>query len=346
MGRRVAILLVAAAGLAAVHMHLSSAAFTAAPVSGPIAIHADELANHFSVTPGIVVQPGTTTPVASGDVNTLALAFGTVPSAQAFAAVFTVRNVSAQTQTAQLTRTGVPQIASSVFASSGGTSATLAAGASTTVTVTTSTTVAGRATGALRLGVAGLSWLYRDYPVAIAEAPEAPASLSATAKPAGLVQLTWVASSTVTNLAGYAVYRSTGGGAYVRLNASAVGGLTYDDSATVDGTTYTYKVEALSSDASQLASVDSPTATATADASVAISVTFVDNKNPAFDDVIVTTEAGATVTGSVNGHGFAGTGSFTAPVGKQATGSGTGTATATDLVGNVRTISFPWVAAH
>ena len=346
MGRRVAILLVAAAGLAAVHVHLSSAAFTAAPVSGPVAIQADQLANHFSVTPGIVMQPGTTTPVASGDVNTLALAFGTVPSAQAFAAVFTVRNVSAQTQTAQLTRTGVPQIASSVFASSGGTSATLAAGASTTVIVTTSTTVAGRATGALRLGVAGLSWLYRDYPVAIAEAPEAPASLTATAKPAGVVQVTWAASSTVTNLAGYAVYRSTGGGAYVRLNASAVGGLTYDDSATVDGTTYTYKVEALSADASQLASVDSPTATATADASVAIAVTFVDNKNPAFDDVIVTAEAGATVTGSVNGHGFAGTGSFTAAVGKQATGSGTGTATATDLVGNVRIISFPWVATH
>src|SRR5256885_10779909 len=35
------------------------------------------------------------------------------------------------------------------------------------------------------------------------------------------------ASSTVTNLAGYAVYRSAGGGAYVRLNGSAVGGLSY-----------------------------------------------------------------------------------------------------------------------
>jgi hypothetical protein len=346
MGRRVALLLVAAAALAAVHTHLSSAAFTAAPRAAGVTISADQLASHFSVTPGAAVQPGTATPIAGGDVNTLALAFGTVPSAQTFAAVFTVKNVSAQTQTAQLTASGVPQIAAAVFASSGGASATLAAGASTTVTVTTSTTVAGRATGALRLGVAGLSWLYRDYALTIAEAPEKPATLTATAQAAGQIHLAWAASSTITNLAGYAVYRSTGGGAYARLNASAVVGSTYDDTATADGTTYAYRVEALSSDASQLASLDSPTATATADASVAISVTYVDNKNPALDQVIVTAEAGATVSGSVSGNAFAGTGSFTATVGSQKTGSGTGTATATDAVGNVRAVTFPWVSTH
>jgi hypothetical protein len=346
MGRRVVLLLAAAAALAAVHTHLSSAAFTAAPVSAGVTISADQLSNHFSVTPGAVVQPGTATPIAGGDVNTLALAFGTVPSAQAFAAVFTVQNVSAQAQTAQLTPNGVPQIVSAVFASSGGTSATLAAGASTTVTVTTSTTVAGRATGALRLGVAGLSWLYRDYALTIAEAPEAPATLTATAQAAGRIHVAWTASSTVTNLAGYAVYRSTGGGAYARLNASAVVGSAYDDTATADGTTYTYKVEALSSDASQLASLAGPTASATADASVAISVTYVDNKHPVLDQVVVAAEAGAAVSGSVSGNAFAGTGSFTATVGSQKTGSGTGTATATDAVGNVRTITFPWVSTH
>src|SRR5437588_12591365 len=139
MRSRLAILLVAAAALAAVHVHLSSAAFTATPVSAGASLRVDELANHFSVTAGAAVQPGTTTPVASGDVNTLALAFGTVPQAEAVAPGFTVRNVSAQAQPAQLTTIGVPQVASAVFASSGAASATLAAGASTTVTVTTST---------------------------------------------------------------------------------------------------------------------------------------------------------------------------------------------------------------
>ena len=344
MRSRLAILLVAAAALAAVHVHLSSAAFTAAPVSAGASLRVDELADHFSVTAGTAVQPGTTTPIASGDVNTLALAFGTVPQAEAVATVFTVRNVSAQAQTAQLTTIGVPQVASAVFASSGAASATLAAGASTTVTVTTSATVAGHATGALRLGVAGLSWLYRDYSLTIAEAPEAPASVTATAQAAGRIHVSWSASSTVTNLAGYAVYRSAGG-AYVRLNATADAGTTYDDTATVDGHTYTYKVEALSTDATQLASLDSPTAAATADATApTLSVTYVDNKSPTQDQVVVTASGGASVSGTVHGNAFSGTGSFTANVGDHVSGSGTGSATATDAAGNAATMSFAWSA--
>src|SRR5256714_12292899 len=152
MRSRLAILLVAAAALAAVHVHLSSAAFTATRVSAGASLRVDELANHFSVTAGAAVQPGTTTAVASGDVNTLALAFGTVPQAEAVAAVFTVRNVSAQAQTAQLTTIGVPQVASAVFASSGAASATLAAGAPAAATAPTSTPVAGHATAAVRPG--------------------------------------------------------------------------------------------------------------------------------------------------------------------------------------------------
>ena len=42
----------------------------------------------------------------------------------------------------------------------------------TTVTVTTSSRVAGRGAGTLRLAVAGASWMYRDYPLTIAEADE------------------------------------------------------------------------------------------------------------------------------------------------------------------------------
>jgi hypothetical protein len=85
-------------------------------------------------------------------------------------------------------------------------------------------------------------------------------------KPAGRLDLAWTASSTVTNLAGYDVYRSNGG-AYTKLNASPLTVLTYSDTATTDGTTYTYKVCAVSSGIPVLTSLDSTTVTATADAS-------------------------------------------------------------------------------
>ena len=113
----------------------------------------------------------------------------------------------------------------------------------------------------------------------------------------------------------------------------------------MDGHTYTYKVEALSTDATQLASLDSPTAAATADATApTISVTYVDNKSPTQDQVVVTASAGASVSGTVHGNAFGGTGSFTANVGDHVSGSGTGSATATDAAGNAATMSFAWSA--
>jgi len=455
MGRRTITAFVVAAcaslPLAGLHVRLTAAAFTAQTAVAANTFTADRLANYFSVAPGGLVQPGTTTPIATGGIDTLSLALGSVPKAQTFSGVFTITNVSAQAATAVLTLTGAPQIASVAFASTGTTSATLAAGASTTLGVTTSTLVAGRATGSLRLRLGGSTWLYRDYAVSIAEAPEAPAGLTAAAKPAARIHLAWPASSTTTNLAGYNVYRSTGGGAFVLLNAQPTAATSFDDTSTVDGSPYTYKVQAVSSDAQPLSSVDSTTATATADGSPppvptsvsvtsgggwinaatagsvtvsvslaagslasdqvtvtlaagatsiqrtaaasqgagtititgidasvladgavtltavstdlagnvsaarlgtatkdtvapALSVVYVDNRHPTADQVVVTTEATATVTGSVHGNAFAGTGSFTANVGDFKTGSGTGTASATDAAGNTTTISFPWSA--
>jgi hypothetical protein len=125
--------------------------------------------------------------------------------------------------------------------------------------------VAGRGTGTLRLALGGSSWLYRDYPLALDAAPGAPASLNATPQPAGRVALAWTASSASVNLAGYDVYRSTGG-AYTKLNASPLSGTTYTDADTADGTTYTYKVRAVSTGAPTFESLDSPLAVATADA--------------------------------------------------------------------------------
>ena len=244
----------------------TSAAFTAQLAVAGNGVTADKLGNYFQVTPGSAVQPGTSTPIATGGVDTLALAFGLVPSARTFASVFTVKNVSTQAQTAVLTASGPAQISSLVFASSGTTSATLAPGAFTTVTATTSATVAGRGTGTLRLALSGVGWLYREYAVSIDEAPEAPPTLTAAARAGGRIDVAWTASSTTTNFAGYDVYRANGGGGYAKLNGGLLTGTTYSDTATADGTIYAYVVRAVSSGSPTLTSVDSPTATATADA--------------------------------------------------------------------------------
>ena len=246
--------------------HFSSAAFTSATSVPANAVQVDQISNHFSVTPGSAVQAGTSTPIASGNVDSLSLAFGTVPSARTFTSVFTIKNVGSSTQTAVLTMSSIPEITSAVFASSGSTSATLAAGASTTLSVTTSSTIAGHGTGTLKLGVSGLSWMYRTYSVSIDEAPEAPTAPTSKQKPAGRIDLTWGASSTTTNLAGYNVYRSSGGGAYAKLNATPLSTLAYSDTTTVDGTSYRYVIRAISSATPALESLDSPTTTAVADA--------------------------------------------------------------------------------
>src|SRR3982751_573086 len=137
----------AAAGLFA---HLSAAAFTGSTTGASNPITVDKPANYFSVTP-------LNGAVASGNVDSLALDFGTVASARTFTSVFRVTNVSGAARTAVLTLTSVPQVSSLGFAG-GGTSVTLGAGASTTVAVTTSPTVAGRGSGTLRLGLSGVRW--------------------------------------------------------------------------------------------------------------------------------------------------------------------------------------------
>ena len=352
----------AAAGL---FTQLSSAAFTgslAAPSNG---ITADALRNYFSVSPGTDVQPGTSTAVAAGDVDGLSIDLGTVPSARTFSNVFRITNVSSATRTATLTLSSVPQVASAVFASSGSTSVVLAAGASTTLGVTTSTTVAGRGTGTFRLGLAGTSWLYRDYSFHVDEAPQAPGAPTGTQKPAGRIDLSWGASTTTTNLAGYDVYRSNGG-AYTKLTATPQAALTYSDTATVDGTAYTYKIHAVSSGTPVLDSLDSTIVSVTADATApgqATSITltngggagsaYVNSANSSSisvavalpagslttDVVQLTATLGGTVTTTHAGSPGAGTVNFN---GINVSGLGDGTLTlsaiSTDLAGNVSAV--------
>jgi hypothetical protein len=104
---------------------LSSAAFTSSTTVGANGITSDALRNYFSVSAGTDVQPGTSTPVASGNVDGLSIDLGTVPSARTFSSVFRITNVSGATATATLSLSGVPQVSSAVFASSGSTSATV-----------------------------------------------------------------------------------------------------------------------------------------------------------------------------------------------------------------------------
>ena len=200
----------------------------------------------------------------------------------------------------------------------------------------------------------------------IDEAPEAPATLTATARPAGAIRVTWAASTTTTGLSGYDVYRSTGA-AYTKLNALPQAGITYDDLATTNGTAYTYKVVAVSTGPPALTSLDSPIKTAIADATAPTQPTFVslangggtgsayvNLANRASVSVAVVLPAASIVTDTVTVTITNGAGSV---IGTKAASAGAGvvtltgidttalldgtltiSATSTDLAGNVSTV--------
>jgi Bacterial Ig-like domain/Bacterial Ig domain len=352
----IASLSLATAGL---FTHLSSAAFTSSTTIAANGITADALRNYFSVAPGSDVQPGTSTPVGSGDVDSFSIDLGMVPSARTFSSVFRITNVSGAARTAEVALSAVPQVVSVSFAG-GGSSVTLAAGASTTLTVTTSPTVAGRGMGTVRLRLSGSSWLYRDYSFRLDAAPEAPGAPAATQLPAGRIDLAWPASSTTTNLDGYDIYRSSGA-AFTKLNATPQTALTYSDTATVDGTSYVYKIRAVSSGTPVLQSLDSTSVTVVADATAPGQATsiglangggaggaYVNNVNASSLSVNVALPGGSlatdvvrlTINGSVTatraGSAGAGTITFT---GLNVSGLGDGgltlSVTSTDLAGNV-----------
>ena len=344
----------------------TSAAFTDSKSVAASGVAVDQLSNHFSVASAGAVQAGTATPVASGGVDGLSLSFGLVPSARTFTNVFRVTNVGSASATAVMTPSLPAQVVSVQFASSGSTTATLAAGASTTVSVTTSSTVAGRGSGTIRLGLGGQSWMYRTYSLTLDEAPEAPTGLAAVAGVGGKISLGWTAGTTTANLAGYYVYRSSGA-AYTNLTPAPITATSYTDTATVDGTTYTYKIHAVSSGSPTLESVDSTTATAKADAtppgqptslalangggagnayvnaanrgSLSVSVGLAANSLPS-DTVTVTLSDGPnSVTTTAAGSNGAGTITVSGiNAGSLGDGAITITAKSTDLAGNVSTV--------
>ena len=233
---------------------MTSAAFTDDLTTGGNSFTVDRLSNHFAVTPGSS---------ATGNVDSLAISLGFVDSPQTVTDVFTVRNVSSESRTATLVVLGPSQLSSATFAQSGTASVTLAPGTSSAVSLTTSSTMAGRGTGSIRLKLGNSTWLYRDYSVTLDNAPAAPASLTATAIAAADIRVDWPASTT-TNVAGYDVYRSTGG-SWTKRNTSLVTGTSWTDTSPTNGTQYSYRVRAVSSGTPSFESVDSPTATARAD---------------------------------------------------------------------------------
>ena len=220
----------------------------------------------FLVEPGPAVQDGTSTPIAQVGAEGLSLDFGLVPEAREFVGVLRVTNVSEAEQDARFTLQGLGQVNWVHFDSSSGSGVTFAPGESTLLNVETSSLVAGYGAGALRLELQAGSGLHEDYATTIAQAPEAPGTLTGVARAGGVIGLTWAASGTTTNVFGYDVYRAIGDGAYTKLNIVPITGTAYDDTSTVDGTSYRYVVRTLSTGAPPLASVDSPIEDVAADA--------------------------------------------------------------------------------
>lgn len=76
------------------------------------------------------------------------------------------------------------------------------------------------------------------------QAPDAPTGLMATANASNQVQLSW-APSNATDVAGYRVYRSAGGGTLTPVNASLHSGTTYLDTSPSTNVTLRYTVSAV-----------------------------------------------------------------------------------------------------
>src|SRR4051812_40326410 len=101
--RKLVVLACLSLAVAGLFTQLSAAAFTSSTNVPTNAITADALRNYFSVSPGSDVRPGSSTAVAAGNVDSLSIDLGTVPSARTFSSVFSITNVSSTTKTATLT---------------------------------------------------------------------------------------------------------------------------------------------------------------------------------------------------------------------------------------------------
>lgn len=135
-------------------------------------------------------------------------------------------------------------------------------------------------------------------------APDPASGLTATAAPAGAINLSWTAGAGAT---GYNVYRRTTAGAYnftTPVNgATPVGGTTYSDTTAVSGTAYNYVVRStvIGSAGQQIASGNSnETAAVTSDATVPTGVTLNAVATPMRANVTLSGAASDTISGLAN----------------------------------------------
>ena len=321
MRKRTLLVSIAFALIVAGGSRVTFSSFTATPIGvGGSSFSAATLGSFISVVPGSDTQPGTQTAVATGVADALSVGLGAVPSPRTFTSVFTVTNSGGMPLALTLSPSLPAQVTAARFATSGTTTVTLAAHTSSAVQIQTSATSAGTGTGTIRLGLTDVAALYRDYPLSLVQAPAAPATLVATAQVAGAISLSWSASTTTSDLAGYNVFRSIGAGQPVQLNGTALAGTSFVDTQTVSGTAYTYSVQAAATSPVGLASVSSPTSTATADA-VAPAVTLATVNGAAATFPLSTN----TTVSSVGGICESGSGNVTWSVSGDTTESGTAT---------------------
>ncbi len=163
-------------------------------------------------------------------VNPGSLSYGTVTDGSSAAQSFTVTN----TGNANVAITGVSVTGAEYAIASGAGAVTLSPNQSTAVSVQFAPTIAGSATGTVKIAsnaTGGTS------SVSLSGTGAAPV-VSHTAA------LGWGASSST--VAGYNVYRSTtSGSAYVKVNGSLVGAVSYADSSVQSGQTYYYVATAV-----------------------------------------------------------------------------------------------------
>lgn len=223
----------------------------------------------IDITPGTAVQPGTSTPVATGLDLTFAMNLGRVPDSRTFADALRIINRDTVPHTIRVSTVGaglgsialVGFTADSNPADGAGVE-TIAPGATELMFITTTTASAGLQSGSLRFERVGDERFYRrDRPIQTRQAPAAPAGLTGIAS-AGpdQIALNWSAPPS-TGVAGYNVYRATSaGGPYTKLNATPVVATNFADTTITAGTRYWYRVRAVASGVTpELESADSNT---------------------------------------------------------------------------------------
>ncbi|MFY9488081.1 MAG: hypothetical protein WAP35_05220 [Solirubrobacterales bacterium] len=229
------------------------AAQTATTESIQSVAETDSLERFIDIVPGSAVQPGTSTPVATGLDLSFAVDLGRVPDARTFTDAFRITNTDVVAHTIRVLPVGVGlgAISSVVFTDDsnpgdGPNTETIMPGTTEILEIATTTSYAGLQNGALRFTQVGDDrYFRRDLQVQTRQAPGAPTGLAAVAiaSPAGIA-LSWTAPAS-TGVAGYNVYRaSSAGGPFTKINPSIVSGTSYNDTTSGGGTRW-YFVRAL-----------------------------------------------------------------------------------------------------